>query len=126
MECDDISNETSEIHTPEVARSYLHLLTIASSIPEFETNAEMQLLIGRDLIEVHHIKEQITGPHGQLFAQKIGLGWAIIGEICLGRLHKQTTVNVNKVSFLNNGSVTCSQPCQNHLQASISLYHWKS
>ena len=116
MEYDDIPNETSEIPTPEVAMSYPYLRTIASSIPEFDTNAEIQLLIGRDLIEAHHIKEQITGPRGQPFAQRIGLGWAIIGEICLGRLHKRTTVNVNKVSILNNGSVTCNQPCQNHRQ----------
>jgi hypothetical protein len=77
MECDDIPNETSEIPTPEVAMSYPNLRTIASSIPEFDTNAEIQLLIGRDLIEAHHIEEQITGPRGQLFAQRIGLGWAI-------------------------------------------------
>ena len=74
------------------------------------------LKYSRDLIEAHHIKEQITGPRGQPFARRICLGWAVIGEICLGRLHKRTTVNVNKVSILNNGSVTCSQPCQNHRQ----------
>ncbi|XP_048737549.2 uncharacterized protein LOC125652183 [Ostrea edulis] len=116
MECDDIPNEMSEIPTPEVANSYPHLRMIAPSIPEFDGNAKIRLLIGRDLIEAHHIKEQITGPRGQPFAQRTGLGWAIIGEICLGRLHKRTTVNVNKVSVLNNGSVTCSQLCKNHIE----------
>lgn len=115
MECDDIPNETSEIPTPEVAKSYPHLLRIASSIPEFDVNSKIQLLIGRDLIEAHHIEEQITGPRGEPFAQRLSLGWAIIGEVCLGRLHRRTSVNVNKVSILNDGRVTCSQPCQNNI-----------
>ncbi|XP_056009395.1 uncharacterized protein LOC130051467 [Ostrea edulis] len=116
MECDDIPNEMSEIPTPEVEMSYPHLRMIAPSIPEFDGNATIPLIIGRDLIEAHHIKEQITGPRGQPFAQRTGLGWAIIGEICLGRLHKRTTLNVNKVSILNNGSVTCSQLCKSHIE----------
>lgn len=74
MECDDIPNETSEIPTPEVAKSYPHLLRIASSIHEFDVNSKIQLLIGRDLIEAHHIEEQITGPRGQPFAQRHSLG----------------------------------------------------
>nr|XP_034311384.1 uncharacterized protein LOC117684234 [Crassostrea gigas] len=115
MECDDIPNETSEIPTPEVAKSYPHLLRIASSIPEFDVNSKIQLLIGRVLIEAHHIEEQITGPRGEPFAQRLSLGWAIIGEVCLGRLHRRTSVNVNKVSILNDGRVTCSQPCQNNI-----------
>lgn len=87
-------------------------MKIASSIPDVDVNAKIQLLIGRDMIEAHHILEQITGHRGQPFAQKRCLGWAIIGEVCLGRVHQRTTVNVNTVSIINNESATCSNPCQ--------------
>ena len=49
-----------------------------SSNPDFDVNVKIQLLIGRDVIEAHHILEQITGYRGQPFAQRPCLGWAII------------------------------------------------
>lgn len=97
---------------PEVYMNYQNLVKIASSFPEFDVNAKIQLLIGRDLIEAHHILKQITGHRGQPFAQRLCLGWAIFGEVSLGRVHQRTTVNVNKVSIINNGSATCSNPCK--------------
>ncbi|XP_062607729.1 uncharacterized protein LOC134269543 [Saccostrea cucullata] len=71
LECEDIPNDVSEIPTPEIAKSYTHLSVIASKIPEFDPNSKIHLLIGRDLLEAHHIKEQILGPRGAPFAQRL-------------------------------------------------------
>jgi hypothetical protein len=43
-------------------------------------------LIGRDIPEIHHVHEQILGDKGKPFAQKLPLGWVIIGEVCLGKV----------------------------------------
>lgn len=115
LECEGIPNDLSEIPTPEIAESYHHLSVITSKIPEFDPDSKVHLLIGRDLLEAHHVEEQILGPRGAPFAQKLVLGWAIIGEVCLGRIHQRTSLNVKKVSVLNDGRVTCNELCPNHL-----------
>ena len=112
IECDDIPNETSEIATPEVAMSYPHLQRIASSIHPLDTRTSIQLLIGRDLPEVHYVKDQIIGPKGTPFAQKLALGWSIIGEVCLGRVHKPEVLNVNKTCVMSDGRGTLFTPCK--------------
>ena len=116
IECDNIPNEKREIPTPEVARSYPHLYDIAPLIPEFDPKANIQLLIGRDLLEAHYVEKQILGEKGMPFALKLGLGWVIIGEVCSGRVHRRNSVRVNKVTNLDNGRATCSEPCPNFLQ----------
>ncbi|XP_062585397.1 uncharacterized protein LOC134247072 [Saccostrea cucullata] len=115
IECDDLPNELSEVPTPDVAKSFDHLRDISSLIPEFDPNSKIQLLIGRDLPEAHHIKQQIVGPKGTPYALELGLGWVIIGEVCLGKIHPRDSVCVNKVSILGNGSATCNEPCQSYL-----------
>ena len=50
IKCDNIPKEKREIPTPEVAKSYPHLYDIAPLIPEFDAKANIQLLIGRDLL----------------------------------------------------------------------------
>lgn len=117
IECDDIPNDLSEVPTPEVARQHPHLDRIASSIPPLHPDTKIQLVIGRDLPEARHIIRQIVGPSGTPFAHMMAFGWAIIGEVCLGRVHRpETTVTVNKISVLQDGRRTCFQPCQNHLE----------
>jgi hypothetical protein len=50
------------------------------------------LLIGRYLIDAHHVENKITGPQGAPFAQKLSLGWVIVGEICIGKFHKADAI----------------------------------
>ena len=96
-ECDEIPNEKSEIPTPEVARACPHLGHLTDHIPSLDLNINIELLIGRDLTEAHHVIDQVTGSRGLPFAQKLSLGWVIIGEVCLGRMHRPDMVNVNKI-----------------------------
>jgi hypothetical protein len=102
----------SEIPTPDVALFHEHLNSIVHQLPPIEKNVNIELLIGRDVSEAHHVFDQITGPKGAPFA--LGLGWVIIGDVCLGKLHKPENVNVLKTSVLNDGHVTQLDPCGNH------------
>lgn len=72
--CNEIPSEISEISTPEVAKAYPHLSSIAGEKNSFHKEASTHLLIGRDLAEVHHVQRQIAGPIGTPFARKISLG----------------------------------------------------
>lgn len=114
-ECNEIPNNKEEIPTPKVVRHLSHLHDIADYIPEMVQSSEILLLIGRDLIEVHHVLEQRTGPRGSPYAQKLPLGWVVIGETCLGKVH-QPTVNVKKTSIHSNGRVSLFPECENNFK----------
>ena len=49
---------------------------------------DIQLLTGRDLIEAHQVLQQITRPESTPFAQRLRLGWYVVGEVCRGMPHK--------------------------------------
>ncbi|XP_053387241.1 uncharacterized protein LOC123539924 [Mercenaria mercenaria] len=111
IECPDIPNNRNEICSPRDVSCHPRLSHIAGLIPEINDQAEILLLIGRDLVEAHHIRDQILGPPGAPFAQHVGLGWVVIGEMCLGKTHTPDVVNVSKIHVLNNGRPTLFEPC---------------
>lgn len=115
IECDNIPNNRDEIPSPHVARQFQHLHDIAHKIPELQPDADIELLIGRDLIDAHHVLDHRIGVNGLPYAQKLPLGWVIIGETCLGKLHPPTSVCVSKTFILDNGRSTHFEPCESLL-----------
>lgn len=115
IECQDIPNERSEIPTPNAARHQPHLQSIAKYIPELDHKAEILLLLGRDVLRAHKVREQVNGPHHAPFAQRLDLGWVIVGEVCVGKVHKPT-VNSFKTIILENGRPTVFGQCDNFRQ----------
>ncbi|XP_052087892.1 uncharacterized protein LOC127724930 [Mytilus californianus] len=111
IECNDIPNVREEIPTPNVAFFHDHLRSISSMIPPLDSDAQILLLIGRDLGEAHHVYDQRTGPQRTPYAQKLALGWVVIGETCLGKVHVPDKVNVNKTFVLQNGRTSICKPC---------------
>nr|XP_027238609.1 uncharacterized protein LOC113829610 [Penaeus vannamei] len=73
IECDELPNNRTEIPTPNIARLHPHLKDIGSEISPLDDQAQIQLLIGRDLPEAHHVLDQVTGPPGTPFAQKMNV-----------------------------------------------------
>ena len=116
IECNQIPNMREEVPTPDVAKNHPHLLDIVDHIPPLDDESEILLLIGRDLIEAHHVFDQRIGPRNSPYAQKLCLGWVIIGETCLGKVHKPDHINVNKTHVLGNGRESIFKPCQNELK----------
>ncbi|XP_033753059.1 uncharacterized protein LOC117336558 [Pecten maximus] len=111
IECNQIPNIREEIPTPDIARNYRHLQDIEKYIPPVEPAADITLLIGRDLLAAHYVLDQRVGPHNSPYAQKLNLGWVIIGEVCLGKVHKPEILNVNKTHVLKDGRTTIMKPC---------------
>ena len=84
---------------------HAHLQDIASHIKGIDEEANILLLIG---------------PSGSLYAQHLGLGWVVIGEVCLGNAHQPDLVNVNKTYLVGKECASLCQPCPNKIQVKES------
>ena len=114
IECEHIPDSREEIPTPDVARRYAHLHDIETHINPVDQDAEILLLIGRDLTEAHHVHDQRIGLDHMPFAQKLSLGWVIIGESCLGGVHQPDyNVVVNKTAVLTSHRPSMFTSCPN-------------
>ncbi len=82
-ECSNIPDNYSEIPIPEIAQAYSHLTNIVDKVEPIEPGVPIGLLIGRDVPQAHKVREQVEGPNNAPFAQRLDLGWVIIGESCL-------------------------------------------
>ena len=117
IECDNMPNIREEIPTPDVAMAHAHLAHLAGAIPPLDNNSEILLLIGRDLIDAHYVLDQCIGAP---FAQRLKLGWVIIGESCLSKVHAPEEVRVNKTNLLWNGRASIMTPCINYFHVKES------
>ena len=115
IECEYMPKNREEIPSPYIAEKFEHLRDIAQEIPEPRQDADIELLIGRDLISAHHVLDQRFNTEGLPYAQKLPLGWIIIGETCLGKVHRPSTICVFKTSILEDGRSTCFLPCESHI-----------
>ncbi|CAC5391168.1 unnamed protein product [Mytilus coruscus] len=95
IECDSIPSNLPEIPTPDVANAHPHLRRIAPYLPALDPSCKVELLIGRDLPEVHHVTEQILGGKENLLHKKLLLGWVVIGEF----LDKRTELVIKQGTF---------------------------
>lgn len=121
LECNEIPDCREEIPTPEITSHFQHLSDV--DLQPVDNRAPILLLIGRDLIEAHMVLEQRTGPRNSPFAQKLALGWVVIGNVCLGNTHPSDNVVTNKTCILGNGRPTLFEPCPYNLVVREKLEH---
>ncbi|KAK3100574.1 hypothetical protein FSP39_022032 [Pinctada imbricata] len=119
IECDDIPENISEIPTPEVAFAHSHLHSVAKELHTLRSDVRIQLLIGRDLVDVHPAHDQILGPPGTPFAQKLSLGWVVVGDVCLQGRHKPNTINALKTHIQGDGRGTIFRDCDSKVHVEI-------
>nr|XP_055046841.1 uncharacterized protein LOC129432444 [Misgurnus anguillicaudatus] len=124
IECNELPDNRAEIPTPDAAWNHAHLKSVAHKIPPLDPEAEILLLLGRDIIEVHKVLEQRNGPRHAPFAQKLALGWVIIGDVCLDGAHKPCEVNTFKTSIFMNGRPSQMEPCENNIQIKEKFCHY--
>lgn len=124
IECNDILIDRSEIPTPDAAHHHPHLRSVAAHIPELDPKAEILLLLGRDIVRVHKVRQQVSGPHNAPFAQRLDLGWVLVGDVCLGNAHKPD-VSAFKTSVLENGRPSILRPCKGFMKTTEDVFHGK-
>ena len=114
-ECSAIPDSREEIPTPAVARAHPHLKDIAEKIPELDPEVEILLLVGRDAPPLHKIHESRNGPRNAPWAQRLDLGWVVLGNVCLDGAHKPAEVSSYRTQVLDNGRPSFLLPCSNRI-----------
>ncbi len=62
IECNHMPDNRSEIPTPAAAQHHPHLKSIAHKIPHLDPETQILLLLGRDILQVHKVREHRNGP----------------------------------------------------------------
>ena len=109
-ECSAIPDSREEIPTPAVAGAHPHLKAIAEKIPRLDPEAEILLLVGRDAPPLHKIHESRNGPRNAPWAQRLDLGWVVLGNVCMEGAHKPTKVSSYRTQWPTLLSATLQQP----------------
>lgn len=73
-------------------------------------DAPILLLLGRDLVEAHHVIDQRVGKSSS-YAQKLPSGWALIGEACLDKVYVPDDICVKKTHMVKAGRTSIMPPC---------------
>lgn len=105
LECEMIIEDRLEIPSPEVAQYHPHLKALSHKIHAIDSNAQILLLLGRDILSLHKVREQCNGPHNAPFAQRLDLGWVIVGDVCLNGAHKPVCRNVQNKHIAQRTSI---------------------
>lgn len=121
IECNNIPDDRSEIPTPQAALHHSHLRHIAGEIPELDCDAPIMMLLGRDMIRIHKVRRQINGPHDAPYAQRLDLGWVLVGNVCLGRVHKPASADIFFTNTWENGRQSLFKPCPNTFRVKESV-----
>ena len=106
VECNAIPEDKNEIPTPQIALAHPHLQSIADKIPEIEDDVDILLLVGRDVPQLHKLHASRTGTGNVPWAQRLDLGWVIVGEACLYGSHKPEDVSVFQTKKTHKGRPT--------------------
>lgn len=62
---------------------------------------------------MHKVHESRNGRGNILRAERLDLGWVIVGEACLDGTHKLEDISVFKTQMLHNGRSPIFEPCPN-------------
>ena len=114
-ECNAIPDNREEILTPAAARAHPHLEAITEKIPEVDPEAEILLLVGRDAPPLHKIHKLQNGPRNAPWAQRLNLGWVVLGNACMDGAHKPSEISSYRTQVLDNGRPSFLLPCSNRL-----------
>ena len=82
-------------------------------IPPLGDDAQIVLLVGRYILKANHVLDQRIGSDSAAFAQKLSLGWTIVGESCLRKYHP--SMNAFKTNILKCERPSFLDSCPNHI-----------
>ncbi|XP_073471088.1 uncharacterized protein [Aquarana catesbeiana] len=116
VECYQIPDEREEISTPEAAYHHPHLRHLVKEIPAMDMNAEILILLRRDILRVHKVRKQCNGPDDAPYAQKLDLGWVIVGDVCLDTMCMSPEIHSFKTYMLGNGRASHFKQCPHHYE----------
>ncbi len=57
-----------------------------------------------------------NGPSNAPYAQRLDLGWVVVGDVCLGSVHRSASLSTYRTHVLDNGRPSLLPPCPNKLR----------
>ena len=63
------------------------------------------------MLQTHHVYNQVIGPLEAPYAQRLKLGWVIVGETCLDKQNAPQDFNVKKTFISSETTMTIQAPC---------------
>ncbi|CAB4037386.1 Hypothetical predicted protein, partial [Paramuricea clavata] len=112
IECNAIPDSKEEIPSTEVTRAHPHLHEIVDKISEIRGDVDILLRIGRNAPPLQKVHESRNGPRNAPWAQRLDLGWVIIGNACLDGAHTPKP-SCYKTNVLESGRPSILSPCPN-------------
>ncbi|XP_060618498.2 uncharacterized protein [Anolis sagrei] len=91
IECSLIPRNKEQIATKEVVQAHPHLKGIQDLIPALDLETDIVMIIGADCPILFRVSNQIEGPKGSPIAQKLPLGWTVLGPVCLNKMFQPVT-----------------------------------
>ena len=82
-------------------------------IPEFDEDVSILLLIGKDAPSVHKLRESRNGRGNMPWAQRLDLGWVVLGNACLDGVHKPAKLYTFDTNVLQS---SIFEPCPNKFE----------
>ncbi|XP_060793325.1 uncharacterized protein LOC132896484 [Neoarius graeffei] len=74
IECNNVPNSRAEIPTPEAAYHHSHMQRIADRIPALDDSAEIWLLLGPDILQVHKVVSNTMAHQANPLPRSMTLG----------------------------------------------------
>ena len=124
---ESISATYYDITTPEKARQWEHLKTIADKI-SYWPDIENGMLIGRNIPSAFQSLNVIYGAANEPRAEEYKFGWTIIGPVCLTNAEtkeRNFTVSVSRVT-VHRGELPFHDTDRHLLQSSKVVVHNRS
>lgn len=114
-ECNELPDNRTGIPSPDTVEHQAHLKFLVTKIPPLYLEAQILILLGRDIIEAHKVLEQCSSPPRAPFAQCLALGGGIVGKVCLCGAHKPSAATGYKTSTLVDGHPCLMSPCATYV-----------
>lgn len=108
-----VYNHRRMLHHDMLSTAYHHPRQIVDKIPPLDQAADILLLLGRDIICAH--KGNTNDPYDAPYAQKLGLGWVIIGDVCIWGAQKTNKVSAMNTCILYSRKQTYLTLCENRI-----------
>ena len=115
LEMENLPDDLTEIPTPEAASAWKHLRVLADKIPPLQADSCVEILVGRDAPRLHKVRKSINGPNSAPWAQKLDLGWVIMGQVCLSDYPSPVRAVARK------SVVTDRDQCSSHMITEMEL-----
>ena len=84
ISCPNLADTKNEVATPKMVKAHLHTKKYAKFFPEFDSNAQVLLLIGRNCARAMATENLFSKKPMEPYVHRCPLGYSLVGKVCTG------------------------------------------